>query len=37
MFTQLAREVLDEGAKAIKIGTTADEIDRIVHEVRVHY
>ena len=30
---QLAREVLDEAAKAIKPGVTADEIDRVVHEV----
>uniref|UniRef100_A0A7S3D4C4 Methionine aminopeptidase n=1 Tax=Palpitomonas bilix TaxID=652834 RepID=A0A7S3D4C4_9EUKA len=29
---KLAREVLDEGAKAIKPGVTTDEIDRICHE-----
>lgn len=30
---KLGREVLDEAAKAVAIGVTADEIDRIVHEV----
>lgn len=29
---KLARECLDEGAKACGIGVTTDEIDRIVHE-----
>jgi methionyl aminopeptidase len=29
---RLAREVLEEGAKAIKVGVTTDEIDRVVHE-----
>jgi methionyl aminopeptidase len=33
---QLSREVLDIGARAIKPGVTTDEIDRIVHEVRLH-
>jgi len=30
----LGREVLDEAAKAVAVGVTTDEIDRIVHEVR---
>ena len=30
---QLAREVLDIAAGAIRPGVTTDEIDRIVHEV----
>lgn len=29
---RLGREVLDEAAKAIAIGVTTDEIDRVVHE-----
>ena len=29
---QLGREVLEEGAKAVKVGVTTDEIDRVVHE-----
>lgn len=29
---RLGREVLDEAAKAIAVGVTTDEIDRIVHE-----
>jgi len=29
---RLSREVLDEGAAAIAVGVTTDEIDRIVHE-----
>lgn len=29
---KLARECLDEGAKACGVGVTTDEIDRIVHE-----
>ena len=33
LYKQLAREVLDEAAKVIKPGVTADEIDRVVHEV----
>ena len=33
LMIQLGREVLDEAAKAIAIGVTTDEIDRIVHEV----
>ena len=32
-YQQLAREVLDAAARAIKPGVTADEIDRVVHEV----
>lgn len=28
---ELAREVLDEGARAVRVGATGDEIDRIVH------
>ena len=30
---QLAREVLDIAAAAIKVGITTEEIDRLVHEV----
>lgn len=29
----MGREVLDEGGKALKVGVTTDEIDRVVHEV----
>lgn len=29
---KLGREVLDEAAKAIEVGVTTDEIDRVVHE-----
>ena len=29
---RLGREVIDEAAKAIDIGVTTDEIDRVVHE-----
>lgn len=29
---KLGREVLDEAAKAIAIGVTTDEVDRVVHE-----
>ena len=29
---KIGREVLEEGAKAVQIGATTDEIDRIVHE-----
>lgn len=29
---RLGREVLDEAAKAIEVGVTTDEIDRVVHE-----
>lgn len=32
---KLARECLDEGAKAAKAGVTTDEIDRIVHEAAI--
>lgn len=30
--TKLGREVLDEAAKAVDIGVTTDELDRVVHE-----
>ena len=33
MILQLGREVLDEAAKVVKVGVTADEIDRVVHQV----
>ena len=33
-FIKFGREVLDIAAASIKPGVTADEIDRIVHEVR---
>lgn len=29
---KLGREVLDEAAKAIAVGVTTDEVDRVVHE-----
>ncbi len=29
---QLGREVLDIAARAVRVGITTDEIDRIVHE-----
>ena len=32
---RLGREVLDEAAKAVEVGVTTDEIDRIVHEATV--
>jgi len=32
---KLGREVLDEAAKAVAVGVTADEIDRIVHEAAI--
>lgn len=32
---KLGREVLDEAAKAIAIGVTTDEIDRVVHEASI--
>jgi methionyl aminopeptidase len=32
---KLAREVLDEAAKAAAVGVTADELDRIVHEAAI--
>lgn len=32
---KLAREVLDEAAKAAAIGVTTDEIDRVVHEASI--
>ncbi|OZJ03493.1 Methionine aminopeptidase 1 [Bifiguratus adelaidae] len=34
-ISKLAREVLDIGAKALKVGVTTDEIDRIVHEATI--
>ncbi|KAJ3414108.1 Methionine aminopeptidase 1 [Chytridiales sp. JEL 0842] len=32
---RLAREVLEEGRKAAKVGVTTDEVDRVVHEACV--
>lgn len=32
LASKLGREVLDEAAKAIAIGVTTDEVDRVVHE-----
>ncbi|RKO88897.1 peptidase M24, structural domain-containing protein [Blyttiomyces helicus] len=32
---RIAREVLNEGAKAAKVGVTTDEIDRVIHEACV--
>lgn len=32
---KLGREVLDEAAKAIAVGVTTDEIDRVVHEAAI--
>ncbi|KAJ3294909.1 Methionine aminopeptidase 1 [Borealophlyctis nickersoniae] len=32
---KLAREILEEGRKAVRIGVTTDEIDRVVHEANV--
>ncbi|KAI9193430.1 peptidase M24, structural domain-containing protein [Polychytrium aggregatum] len=32
---RLSREVLNEGAKVIKVGATTDEIDRVVHDACV--
>ena len=29
---QMGREVLDEAGKALRVGVTTDEIDRVVHE-----
>jgi len=29
---EMGREVLDEGGKALRVGVTTDEIDRVVHE-----
>lgn len=29
---RIGREVLEEGAKAVAVGVTTDELDRIVHE-----
>lgn len=30
--TRMGREVLDEGGKALRVGVTTDEIDRVIHE-----
>ena len=35
-YFQLAREAMDIAAKAIKVGVTCDEIDRIIHEVHLY-
>ena len=35
LYLQLGREVLDEGANAVGVGVTTEEIDRIVHEVEI--
>lgn len=32
---QITREVLDIAAKAVRVGITTDEIDRIVHEATI--
>ncbi|XP_034115702.1 methionine aminopeptidase 1 [Drosophila nasuta] len=32
---RLGRECLDEGAKGIEVGTTTDELDRLVHEAAI--
>ena len=32
---KLGREVLDEAWKAVSVGVTTDEIDRVVHEATV--
>ncbi|KAI8052021.1 MetAP 1 [Syncephalis plumigaleata] len=32
---RLAREILDEGARAVKVGVTTNEIDRIIHEATI--
>jgi hypothetical protein len=32
---KLGRQVLDEAAKAVDVGVTTDEIDRIVHEATI--
>jgi len=32
---KLAREILDEGVKAVGIGVSSDEIDRVVHEATI--
>lgn len=36
-FIKFGREVLDIAAANIKPGVTADEIDRLVHEVHSHF
>ena len=35
MYLQLGREVLDIAAKAIDVGVTTEEIDKVVHEVHI--
>ena len=32
---QIAREVLDAGARAVRPGVTTDEIDAVVHEATI--
>ncbi len=32
----MGREVLDEAAKAVAVGVTTEEIDRVVHEVDIN-
>ena len=32
-WLQLGREVLDEAARAVEVGVTAEEIDALVHQV----
>ena len=32
---QMGREVLDEAGKALRVGVTTDEIDRVVHEASI--
>ncbi|KAH8293670.1 hypothetical protein KR054_002644 [Drosophila jambulina] len=32
---RLGRECLDEGAKGVEVGTTTDELDRLVHEAAI--
>ena len=34
-WLQLGREVLDEAARAVEVGVTAEEIDALVHQVRM--
>ncbi len=33
---KLGREILEEAAKAVAVGVTTDEIDRIVHEAKIN-
>jgi methionyl aminopeptidase len=32
---RLSREILEEGRKAVRVGITTDEIDRVVHEASI--